>query len=310
MPDDPDEHFVIDTLLAGRPVSPATVARLDAGDDTAVLQDGTLVTTDTLVEGVHWDARATAEDVGWKAVAVNVSDIAAMGGTPSWATLALSLPRPIDAVWVADFARGLHAACARWQVALVGGDTTRSPGPIVVTLTLAGRAARPLLRSGAGPGDDIWVTGVPGEAAVGFFHGGPGLQALHRPEPPVAFAVALADGGLATAAMDLSDGLAKDLARIGDRSGVGARIDPAALPDSPVLASLADPLAARVAFGDDYQLLFTARPAARAAIATLGTTHGVRVSRIGEICAGSELELVGRAWPASGFDHFATGPRP
>jgi len=302
---DPDEQFVIDTILSGRPDVPDAVVRVDAGDDTAVLADGTLVTTDTLVEGVHWDRRATAEDVGWKAVAVNVSDIAAMGGRSSWATLALSLPRPLDPNWIHGFAQGFHAACARWGVKLVGGDTTRSSGPTVVTVTLAGKATHPLTRAGASEGDDIWVTGVPGEAAAGFTHGGPGLRALHRPDPPVDFAVALADGGMANAAMDLSDGLARDLSRICQASGVGASVDPEALPMNTTLRALKDPLPAQVAFGDDYQLLFTASSTQRAPIQLLAQRLNTRVTRVGAITVGTHAELIGRPWPRPGFSHFA-----
>lgn len=315
MPDDPGERdpgepsspeqFVIHTLLSGRPTPLGAEVRIDAGDDTAVLADGTLVTTDTLVEGVHWDHRATAEDVGWKAVAVSVSDIAAMGGHPTWATLSVCLPRPLDAAWVHGFARGVHAACARWSVHVVGGDTTRSPGPRVVSVTLAGHALHPVSRCGAQPGHDIWVTGVPGEAAVGFQVGGAGLTALHRPAPPLELAGALAELRCVSAMMDLSDGLATDLPRLCHRSGVGARVDPRALPVSPVLAALPDPLAAQVAFGDDYQLLFTAAPAHRSALARLADLHGVRLTRIGEAVPGTVVELIGRPWPRPLFRHFS-----
>ncbi len=306
------EQFVIDTLLSGRPAVVSSLVDVDAGDDTAVLTDGTLVTTDTMVEGVHWDHRATAEDVGWKLVAVNVSDVAAMGGRPTWATLSVCLPRPLDCVWIEGFARGLHAACAKWGVQLIGGDTTRSPGPAVVSLTLAGRASRPLTRSGACPGDDIWVTGVPGTAAMGFHHGGPGLHALHRPDPPVELAVALAASGCVSAAMDLSDGLATDLPRLCRRSGVGAQIDPTALPSNAILVSPPDSLAEAMAFGDDYELLFTAKPADRPAVLQLAQAAGVRVTAIGRITAGSSVGLVGQAWPTPGFAHFTSvaEPRP
>jgi len=312
MPDDPDEQFVIDTLLDGRPVPSEPLVTLDAGDDTAVLRDGTLVTTDTLVEGVHWDHRATAEDVGWKAIAVSVSDIAAMGGRSTWATLSVCLPSPLDRTWVAGFARGLHAACARWGVQLIGGDTTRSPGPVVVSVTLAGRSVRPLTRTGARPGDHIWVTGVPGEAAAGFYGSASGLPALHRPSPPVQLAVALAEARLATAAMDLSDGIARDLHRLCKASGVGATIDPTALPVSAALDALPDPLPAQVAFGDDYQLLFTARATDAHRITARAAEMTTRVTRIGTITAGPEVALHDRPWPASGFSHFSTvaEPRP
>ena len=305
MPEDPGEQYVIETLLRNRTVPSSPVVRVDAGDDTAVLQDGTLVTTDTLVEGVHWDHRAAPGDVGWKAVAVNVSDIAAMGGRPTWATLALSMPRPLNRSWIEGFSKGFQAACARWGVLLVGGDTTRSPGPTVVTVTLAGAAPSPVLRSGAQPGDDIWVTGVPGEAAAGFAMGGEGLRALHHPEPPLELALALAEAGLLHAAMDLSDGLATDLPRLCRASGVGATVQPSRLPSSAITEALAQPLEAMVAFGDDYQLLFTAAPRHRDAIGALARQHHTRVSRIGSIRAEEGAVLVGTSWPEPAFAHFA-----
>ena len=118
MPDDPGEQFVIDAILTARPPRPPSLVELDAGDDTAIVSHGMLVTTDTLVEGVHWDHRATAADVGWKSVTVSVSDIAAMGGLPTWATLSLCLPRPLDTTWVTDFARGLAQAYISDDVAV------------------------------------------------------------------------------------------------------------------------------------------------------------------------------------------------
>ncbi|HCH64300.1 MAG: thiamine-phosphate kinase [Deltaproteobacteria bacterium] len=311
MPDDPGEQdpgeqFVIDTILAARPPSASGPVRLDAGDDTAIVDGHTLVTTDTLVEGVHWDQRARPFDVGWKCIAVSVSDIAAMGGAPTWATLSLCLPRPLDANWVRAFARGLGDACAQWTVRLVGGDTTRSPGARVVSITMGGRAEHPLLRSGAAVGHDIWVTGVPGEAAVGFMHNGPGLTALHHPQPPVAFARALSRQQLAGAAMDLSDGLATDLPRLCKASGVGALVDPSALPTSPILRTAKRPLAAQVAFGDDYQLLFTAAPEHRTSIVALANAHQVRATRIGHTTAARTVRLLNTSWPAPEFSHFVS----
>lgn len=319
MPDDPDdpgeqpplpthgESAVIRALLGpGRP----TPLRLhtDAGDDTAVLADGTLITTDTLVEGVHWDHRSSPADVGWKTVAVSASDVAAMGGRPSWATLALSLPRPLDLGWVHGFTAGLHAACAHFGVHLVGGDTTGSPGPRVATLTLGGHAARPVLRSGAQPGDVLWVTGSPGTAAVGFFTDGPGLAQLRRPVPPVELGAWLGEHSVATAMLDVSDGIATDLSRLCAASGVSATVYPERLPLLPGLKESVDPLPYQVAFGDDYELLFTASAEHTERIEAAGSSLDVRVTAIGYISAGAGAHVYGRAWPEPRFQHFEGAP--
>lgn len=275
------------------------------GDDGAVLPDGQVVTVDALVDGVHWDARLSLEDVGWKAVAVSVSDLAAMGARPAWMVIAVSLPDPAAA---GPIAAGVGAACARWGVALVGGDTTRAP-VAVVTVTMVGRAvAAPLLRSGARPGDALWATGTPGLAGAGWRLADPptaALAALRRPQPPLEFALGLAAGGLASAAMDLSDGLAADLARLCAASGVGCELDGdaviAALPGVP------DALACALGGGDDYELLFTAPAANDDAIAAIAAATGTVARRIGRITDGAALVRVGgRAAPLAGptFEHW------
>lgn len=303
-PADPEQD-IIDTLLAAAPKAPPSV-RIGPGDDAALVGDEAL-TVDTLVEGVHFDARLSPEDVGYKALAVSVSDLAAMGAHPAWALLALSLPRPVDHAWVRSFARGLGAACTRWGVALVGGDTTRSPGPRYVSLTLGGPCPHPVRRSGGGPGDALYVTGVPGLAAAGYALVDPpaeALAALRRPDPPLAFAQDVARAGLVTAMMDLSDGLATDLPRLARASGVGARVDASALPDHDVFASVPDPLALRLAGGDDYQLLLTARLDHDEALRTRASHHGVRLTRIGELTTDRAVALTAGAWPAALFAHF------
>ena len=192
--------------------------------------------------------------MGRKLVAVNASDIAACGGRADWALLTLCLPQPLDMAWVQDFARGLREALG--PVPLLGGDTTRSPGPRMVSLTLGGRLeGPPLLRSTAGPNQDLWVSGRLGAAADAFHGEGP-LEPLVDPSPPLDLGPRLARDGLATAAMDLSDGLAADLRRLCRASGVGALVD--AVPTSTTLQRA-------LGFGDDYELLFTAHPRHRAA---------------------------------------------
>jgi len=291
------EDRIIDAILAA--VGPAPPGTLGIGDDAAVA-DGLCLTTDTMVEGTHWDHRSTPEDVGWKLVAVNVSDLAGMGARPAWALLALTLPAPLDLAWVERFAAGLASACRRWPLPLLGGDTTRGPGR-VATLTVGGRSGRPLLRSGARAGDRLWVTGTLGRSAEAFLASQPRPEAeawFRRPEPPLAFAVALAEAGLATAGMDLSDGLLRDLGRLCRASGVGAVVDPAALPGDRPLDQL-------VAFGEDYELMFTAAPAHESAIESLSKMHGVAVTEVGSIQdAGPIRRSDGGDWPASRFAHF------
>lgn len=252
-----------------------------------------------MVEGVHWDARLSPADVGFKLVAVNVSDVAAMGGRPEWAMLSLSLP-PADEAWIDGFAAGLGEALARWDLALVGGDTTR--GRVrTASLSVGGRASPPVLRSGARVGDRVWVAGPLGLAAEAMLSPAPRPEALawlRRPLPDPAFAQAIAPH--VSAMMDVSDGLRTDLRRLCTASGVGAAIESARLPGE-------GPLAWRVAYGDDYALLFTApeHPALHAAAAA----HGCHLARIGEVTP-AEVLLDGGPWPAPAFSHFVPARPP
>ena len=318
MPGDPDESQIIARILqlgpeGGRHRPPPHPAAAP-GDDAALVGPGLVVTVDTMMEGVHWDDRLSAEDVGWKLVAVNASDIGAMGGRPTWALLSISLPAPADAAWLEGFSRGLGQALGRYGARLVGGDTTRSPGPIALSLTMAGQAPRPLPRSGGRPGDQLWVSGTLGEAAGGFFDGAPpGLSWWRRPEPPVELGAAIAEAGLAHAMMDLSDGLLVDLGRLCAASGCGARVDPLALPVGPALATL-DPalrLQRQVAFGEDFQLLLAAPADQAEALAALARGMGLRLSCIGTLTEAPGLVLsTGEAWPAPAFAHFPATPAP
>jgi len=307
MPDEPDEHQVV-TLLTRTATDPPAWLAIGPGDDCAVLDDGTALSTDLLVEGVHWDGRQGPEDLGFKAVMVNASDLAAMGAVPRWALLSVSLPQPIDPAWLEAFRAGLHAGLDRAGLTLVGGDTTRSPGPKVVGLSVGGTVApdRALRRCGGEAHDDVWVSGMLGDAAAGFLleHPPDSLWAAHaRPQPPLHLGPALAEHGLATAAMDLSDGLATDLLRLCRASGVGAAIDSSAVPVSSAFARAgADPSWA-VSFGEDYQLLFSAAPRHREAVARLGRALDLRLTRIGALTSGSDVHLDGGAWPAA-WTHF------
>ena len=302
MPDDPDESFIVDTLLRSRPEGPPkgpTSALFTPGDDAAVLHNNACVTVDAMVEGVHWDDRLSPADVGWKLVAVNASDINAMGGLPTWAVLTVAIPRPIERGWVEAFAEGLSQALAEWGIALVGGDTTRSPGPKMVSLTLSGQANRPIGRDGARPGEDIWVSGPLGAAAAGFFDSGADASALRRPTPPIGMGAKLAD--MATSMMDLSDGLARDLPRLCSASGVGALVDPAAIPAHPAAK---ESLAMVVGFGEEYELLFTAPPRFRERIMNVGAQFNRTPTRIGTTNDSQTAKLDGEDWPALSFSHF------
>lgn len=301
------EQQIIDLLLGG----PLDARRgLSApGDDAVLAPGGAVVSVDTMVEGVHFDHRLSAADVGWKLVAVNASDIGACGRRPAWALLALSLPRD-DGAWLAGFATGLRAALARWSIDLLGGDTTRSPGPRFASLTIGSPPTGPAVsRSGARPGDDLWVTGTLGRSAAGFLHATPGgLAWLRRPEPPVRFGARLGAEGLARAMMDLSDGLRTDLPRLCAASQTGAAVDPGALPacdDLPPGCSEAERLALMTAFGEDYELLFAADSSARDAIRAAAQAEGVSVSRIGQLTAPEQgVTLGGAGWPDARFVHF------
>jgi thiamine-monophosphate kinase len=300
-------------------------AVLGIGDDCALLAPtpGTqlAVSSDMLVEGRHFFAGADPLMLGHKCLAVNLSDLAAMGATPVAFTLALALPEA-NRNWLAGFSEGLFALADRFDCQLVGGDTTR--GPLNICITIFGELApgQALRRDAAQAGDDIWISGTLGEARLALagyrkefaLPDADLAQAaprMHMPEPRVTLARLLAGGGLAHAALDISDGLVGDLGHILAASGVGATLDVDALPAGPALAR--QPLALRRRFtaagGDDYELCFTAPPAQRAAIVAAGRESGTAVTRVGRIEQPSGLRLLdGGGAPLDlnlrGFDHF------
>lgn len=304
---------------------PPRRAALGVGDDCALIDPDPgmqlAISSDMLVEGRHFLSTVSPERLGHKALAVNLSDLAACGAEPLAFTLALALPRA-DESFIAPFARGLYALADRAGIELVGGDTTA--GPLAITITVFGQApaGQALLRSGARPGHDIWVSGRLGDArlALEVFRGHvvlPGSAfeevrlAMECPEPRVALGVALR--GLATAAIDLSDGLAGDLGHVMRRSGVGAIIELDLLPRSAILAAQPPALQHEclLAGGDDYELLFTAPPSRRDAVLAAAQRAGCAVTRVGTVDAGDELRVVdgqGRTLAPSwrGFDHFST----
>ena len=315
-------EFELIDLIRRRCATERNDVRVGIGDDAALLAvpSGQLlaVSTDTLVAGVHFPTQTSARDIGWKSLAVNLSDLAAMGATPAWAMLALTMPDG-DRRWVTDFIDGFAALAGEYKLALVGGDTTQ--GPLTITVTIHGFVpdGAALMRSGARVGDNIFVTGTLGDAAGGLrclarSDSSDASQALierlNRPTPRVAQGQLLR--GRANACIDLSDGLLVDLAHIGVASSVGAEIELATLPTSSPLFSLFDAQERRslqLAGGDDYELCFTAserdgdllNDLARSGcgatrIGRIVADHGVRV-RDGE---GNFIELVSRGW-----EHFA-----
>jgi thiamine-monophosphate kinase len=308
-----------------RPSRPAGAVALGIGDDCALLNPTpgmTLaVSTDMLVEGRHFLHGADPLQLGHKCLAVNLSDLAAMGARPLAFTLALALPQA-DAQWLAPFAEGLFALADQHQCALIGGDTTK--GPLTICITVFGelRPGHALRRDAAQAGDDIWVSGTLGDArlALAGLRGELKLDAatqrqaeqrMHRPTPRIALGLALC--GIAHAAIDVSDGLAGDLGHILQRSGCGATLQVDALPSGPMLGMQALPIRRQftLAGGDDYELCFTAPRARRDAVQAAAHAAGAAVTRIGSIEAAPGLRLVdagGRALDLKpdSFDHFTS----
>ena len=309
---------------------PARRALLGIGDDCALIAptpgSALAVSSDMLVEGRHFLSTVAPDRLGHKSLAVNLSDLAACGARPVGFTLALALPQA-DEAFLAPFARGLLALADEHDCELIGGDTTR--GPLVISITVFGEVASDgaLLRSGARPGDDVYVSGCLGNArlALEVFRGSVTLAgdvfervrwAMEMPRPRIALGLAL--GGVASSAVDVSDGLLGDLGHILERSGVGAQLDVDAVPRSADLMAMPLPTQREfvLAGGDDYELVFTAPPERRARVADAAASAGVAATRIGRIEPEAGLRLVdasGRAvaFTATSFDHFAViRPRP
>lgn len=304
---------------------PTPSATLGVGDDAALLQVAPgmelAVSTDMLAAGTHFFHDADPRKLGWKTLAVNISDLAAMGARPRWATLAIALPQ-VDDAWLAAFADGFFKCAELFSIDLVGGDTTR--GPLNLSVTIFGEvpAGRALRRDAARPGDDIWISGTLGGAALALA----ALQqrvtldetelahcrrCLDTPQPRVALGLALRD--VAHAAIDISDGLLADLGHILERSQLGAELHFDALPPHPALHSLLAQSWARdclLAGGDDYELCFTATPHRSEAIRAIGTQLGLPLTCIGRITEQSGLRLLdAQGHPMelkkAGYDHFA-----
>jgi thiamine-monophosphate kinase len=317
-----NEFELIARYFARQPVTRADVV-LGIGDDAALLAVPAdyelVVSTDMLVAGVHFLQSTDAVSIGHKALAVNLSDMAAMGAAPAWFTLNLSLPA-VDPLWLDGFCRGMFALARQFDVALVGGDTTR--GPLTIGIQIMGFAPRgqALRRAGASPGDRIYVTGALGDAALGLRvaqhrldlpkeHRDHVLARLNCPTPRVPAGLGLR--GIASACIDISDGLVADLGHILEASRVGASIHLQRLPLSPAYAAAFaqagwDPA---LAGGDDYELCFTVPPEREPALRRAAAQLGVTCAQIGEIEAGSGLRILdahGQPWALkdSGYDHF------
>ena len=309
-------------------------AVLGPGDDCALLQPSPgmqlVITTDMLISGTHFFPDTDPTQLGWKTLAVNLSDLAAMGATPRWILLAISLPEA-DEAWLAAFAKGLFLCAEQYQVDLVGGDTTR--GPLSMCVTALGEAplGAALCRHHAKVGDDIWVSGNPGMAGLGLAHlqgeirlpdrlAVQCINALQQPLPRVELGTALLNDKLAHAAIDVSDGLLADLGHIAERSNVNATVFLSQLPD--LLEGVSPEVARRcqLAGGDDYELVFTASANQRAALEALSGALQLPLWRIGRIdeapttesnMAGSKervavLDNFGKPYTLArkGFDHF------
>ena len=283
-----------------------------------------ILTTDLMVEGVHFLARRTPPlSVGHRALARGLSDVAAMGGMPRFALVSLALRRSSSSRWLRDFYRGLRSLAAKFKVEIVGGDTTGSPYATMVDVVLVGevKAGRAVRRSGARPGDRICVSGELGASALGlkFLRSrSPAKSAFARaavrrhlyPTPRCGLGQLLSRRRLATSMMDISDGLALDLHRLCEASGVGARIDASRIPLPGRFAntlSRADLLQTALEGGEDYELLFTVSP--RKTTRLPSRADGVPLVEIGEIRKGRRIEMVGLTGkrsilPAAGYDHF------
>ena len=302
------------------------------GDDCAIIDTGAgriAVTCDMMALGTHFLPDADPEDVGYKALAVNLSDLAAAGAVPRAFFLSIGLPRRDDG-WLADFSRGLMKIARESGCALLGGDTTRTPevqgrhAPVTISITAMGDlpAGMGLTRKGAKPGDDIWVSGTVGDAYAalkcrwGAWSVMPDLEPelfarMDRPTPRIALGQALL--GAASAAADISDGLLADLGHILERSGVSAEIEWEKIPTSVALQSMtpARQHEAALAGGDDYELIFTAPPSSAERIYEAGLLSGTPVTRIGRVIERTSHAVTVRTpdgrpvlLVTEGFDHF------
>lgn len=312
-------------LIAKYFTKPASRADLGVGDDCALIRQSgnfqTAISTDMLVSGTHFFPDTNPELLGHKALAVNLSDLAAMGALPMAFTLAISLPISNEN-WIALFAKGLLALADQYQCELIGGDTTR--GPLNICITVFGQipTGQALRRDGAKTGDDIWISGTIGDARLALAHMRQELVLsdnqfrqilphMQKPAPRVELGIALRQ--IAHAALDLSDGLLGDLSHILDASHVGASLNIDSLPISNILRqqNVSWQLQCALGGGDDYELCFTASPKSREQVIKTARQIGVPVTLIGRIESQPGIRLFNAAGPLShtnirSFDHFVT----
>lgn len=297
---------------------------LGVGDDAALISLSAgmelAISADMLVAGTHFFADADAYKLGWKSLAVNVSDMAAMGAKPKWATLAIALPSN-DSAWLGQFSNGFFACAKAHDIDLIGGDTTR--GPLTISVQIMGEVpnGQAIKRSGAQVGDEIWVSGNLGDAALALAHMQGKLKladadfsscatALHTPQPRVALGLALRS--IANSAIDISDGLLADLGHILAASKVGAELRLQALPKSHVMKNYCSnklTLTMILAGGDDYELCFTAPTEKHAELVSLSALLDLKLSNIGHITQDNGLTMRGPDneilnFKETGFDHF------
>lgn len=302
----------------------ATGVLLGVGDDAAVLQPTphcqTVVAVDTLVSGVHFPEHASAYDIGWRILAVNLSDLAAMGATPRWFTLALTIPAAKKS-WLQPFSQGLFDCAQDYDIKLVGGDTTA--GPLTLTVQVIGEVSKGefLTRNGAQAGDAIYLTGTIGDAMAGlgivqdrYAATGPERQYLldrfMKPAPRIEAGLALA--GLASAAIDISDGLIADLGHIAEASRVSAELQLGSIPVSDPLVKLLGKDSAQqqaLSSGDDYEICFTVAPEDEQRLPEIFNTLQLKCSRVGEMKPGTGVTVwrdqgVRLSNPPSGYQHF------
>ena len=301
-----DERTLITTYFDRRH-APRHDVILGIGDDAAVVRPepgfDLVVATDCIVEGTHFPVGIPSVAIGHRCLAVNLSDLAAMAADPAWCSLALSLPAA-DPDWLTGFAAGLFALADRFGVALIGGDTVR--GPLFAAVTVHGRVrpGQAMRRTGAHPGDGLWVTGHPGDAVAGRLllataNATPAASTLRQrflfPEPRVHEGLSLA--GIASAMLDISDGLHDDVCKLLAASGVGAELEITALPLSPELRAVESERAVECALtgGDDYELCFAVREADQQRLEAVAADWSVPVTRIGTV-----VEMPGARWRRNG----------
>ncbi|MBF0455626.1 MAG: thiamine-phosphate kinase [Magnetococcales bacterium] len=325
------EFELIRSCFSSSVPSDVTGITVGLGDDGAVLDvprtQELVVSTDTLVEGIHFSSDDDPYLLGRKALRVNLSDLAAMGAQPRWYLLSLSLPPSTPLSWVTEFSRGLKEDGERYKVALTGGDTTGSKGCRIMTITMMGYLGkgRALCRSGLQLGDRLFVTGTLGDATLGLAHhlgrmtlsdSEDAIYLMQRhqlPEPRIAFGMGLIDAALAHGAIDLSDGLVADLRHLCTASKVGAEVDVEKIPLSHAArrqleAHDGDLLTQILTGGEDYELLFAVSPGCLGAVANLADQMGLAITEIGVVTAGSSVNFNLNGTPmrlgSGGWTHF------